>query len=148
VQAVILNIDAGNRRLSLGIKQLQPDAWETFFRTHQVGDIVHGKTCRAAQFGVFVELLPGVEGLCHKTEIPADYRRKQPEESESLLAMNEELDFKIIKMNEAQKRIGLSLKAMAEEHEMQRLKDYKRQAAIATSTMGDVIRHRSGDEQD
>lgn len=148
VQAVILNIDAANRRLSLGIKQLQPDAWETFFRTHQVGDIVRGKTCRAAQFGVFVELLPGVEGLCHKTEIGADSRRKQVQGQESTLPLNEEMDFKIIKMNEAQKRIGLSLKAMADEHEMKRLKDYKRQAAIATSTMGDVIRHRSPDEQD
>lgn len=148
VQAVILNIDAANRRLSLGIKQLQPDAWETFFRTHQVGDVVRGKICRAAQFGAFVELLPGVEGLCHKSEIPADYRRRQPEMHEAVLPLNEEMDFKIIKMNEAQKRIGLSLKAMADEHEMQRLKDYKRQAAIATSTMGDVIRHRSSDEQD
>jgi small subunit ribosomal protein S1 len=148
VQAVILNIDAGNRRLSLGIKQLQPDAWETFFRTHQVGDVVRGKTCRTAQFGVFVELLPGVEGLCHKTEIPAEQRRKQPDNKEALLALNEEMDFKIIKMSEAQKRIGLSLKAMAEEQEMQRLKDYKRQAAIATSTMGDVIRYRSADEED
>ena len=68
VQAVILNIDAPNRRLSLGMKQLQPDAWETFFQSHQLGDIVRGKVCRVAQFGVFVELLPGVEGLCHKSE--------------------------------------------------------------------------------
>jgi small subunit ribosomal protein S1 len=148
VQAVILNIDAANRRLSLGIKQLQPDAWETFFRTHQVGDVVRGKTCRAAQFGVFIELLPGVEGLCHKTEIPAEQRTKQPDNKEALLPLNEEMDFKIIKMSEAQKRIGLSLRALAEEHEMQRLKDYKRQAAIATSTMGDVIRYRSADEED
>jgi small subunit ribosomal protein S1 len=147
VQAVILNIDASNRRLSLGMKQLQPDAWETFFRTHQVGDIVRGKTCRVAQFGVFVELLPGVEGLCHRSEIPADTRRK-PEGAEGLLPMHEEFDFKIIKMNEAQKRIGLSLKAMAEEEELQRLQDYKRQAAIATSSMGDVMKHRSSDERD
>jgi small subunit ribosomal protein S1 len=146
VQAVILNIDASNRRLSLGMKQLQPDAWETFFRTHQVGDIVRGKTCRMAQFGVFVELLPGVEGLCHRSEIPADTRRKQ-EGAEGPLPMHEEFDFKIIKMNEAQKRIGLSLKAMAEEEELQRLQDYKRQAAIATSSMGDVMKQRSNDKQ-
>jgi small subunit ribosomal protein S1 len=151
VQAVILNIDAPNRRLSLGIKQLQPDAWETFFRTHQVGDVVRGKTCRVAQFGVFVELLPGVEGLCHRSEVPSDSHRstaerKPHEESEPLLPMNQEFAFKIIKMNEAQKRIGLSLKAMAEEEELQRLQDYKRQAAIATSSMGGVIRQRSADK--
>jgi small subunit ribosomal protein S1 len=151
VQAVILNIDAPNRRLSLGIKQLQPDAWETFFRTHQVGDVVRGKTCRVAQFGVFVELLPGVEGLCHRSEVPSESHRstaerKPHEESEPLLPMNQEFAFKIIKMNEAQKRIGLSLKAMAEEEELQRLQDYKRQAAIATSSMGGVIRQRSADK--
>ena len=70
IQAVVLHIDAENRRLSLGVKQLQPDAWETFFRTHQIGDIVRGKVCRASNFGVFVEVPPGVEGLCHNSEIP------------------------------------------------------------------------------
>jgi small subunit ribosomal protein S1 len=148
VQAVILNIDAPNRRLSLGIKQLQPDAWETFFRTHNVGDIVRGKTCRAAQFGVFVELLPGVEGLCHKSELPGETRRRPNENKEALLPVGEEFDFKIIKMNEAQKRIGLSLKAMAEEEERLRLNQYQRQAAAAVSTVGDVIKHRSRDEQE
>ena len=61
-QAVILNIDPNDRRLSLGIKQLQPDAWETFFQEHQIGDIVRGRITRTASFGVFVELAPGVEG--------------------------------------------------------------------------------------
>jgi len=70
MQAVILNIDAPNRRLSLGIKQLQPDAWESFFRSHEIGDLVRGRVCRAAAFGMFVELAPGVEALCHKSEIP------------------------------------------------------------------------------
>lgn len=148
VQAVILNIDAPSRRLSLGIKQLQPDAWETFFRTHNVGDIVHGKTCRAAQFGVFVELLPGVEGLCHKSELPGETRRRQNESKETLLPVGKEFDFKIVKMNEAQKRIGLSLKAMADEEERLRLNQYQRQAAAAVSTVGDVINRRSRDEQE
>ena len=74
VQAVILNIDAPNRRLSLGVKQLHPDAWESFFRAHQVGDVVRGRVCRACNFGVFVELAPGVEGLCHRSEIPGILR--------------------------------------------------------------------------
>ena len=56
MQAVILNIDAPNRRLSLGVKQLQPDVWETFFTQHRVGDVVHGKVLRTAQFGAFVEI--------------------------------------------------------------------------------------------
>ena len=130
VQAVILNIDAPNRRLSLGIKQLHPDAWETFFRAHQVGDVVRGRVCRAAQFGAFVELLPGVEGLCHRSEIPAETRKRNGASEDSPLELGEELDFKVIKMNEAQNGYGLSLRAMAEEEERVRLKNYKRQAAL------------------
>jgi small subunit ribosomal protein S1 len=152
VQAVILNIDAPNRRLSLGMKQLQPDAWETFFHTHQVGDIVRGRVCRAAAFGVFVELLPGVEALCHRSEIvgePAKRRlNKHGSPEEAPLPIDQEFDFKIIKMNEAQKRIGLSLRAITEDDERNRLQDYKRQAAVATSTVGDAIKqHKSEDKR-
>jgi small subunit ribosomal protein S1 len=135
VQAVILNIDAHNRRLSLGIKQLQPDAWETFFRSHQVGDILRGRVCRASNFGVFVELAPGVEGLCHNSEIPgAASKRDEP-----ALPVGEEFDFKIIKLNEAEKKIGLSVRAVTEEEERTRLEDYQRQAAAATMTIEEVI---------
>src|SRR6266404_1580646 len=94
MQAVILSIDAPNRRLSLGVKQLQPDAWESFFRAHETGDLVRGRVCRAAPFGVFVELAPGVEALCHKSEIPAMPDR--PETADSPLPIGDEYDFKII----------------------------------------------------
>ena len=136
VQAAILAIDAPNRRLSLGIKQLQPDAWETFFRSHQVGDTVRGRVCRTSNFGVFVELAPSVEGLCHNSEIPgtSDRRREEP-----LLPVGEEFDFKIIKMNEAEKKIGLSIRAVADDEERSRLEDYQRQAAAATSTIEEVM---------
>ncbi len=136
VQAVILSIDASNRRLSLGVKQLQPDAWETFFRSHQHGDIVRGKVVRAVNFGVFVELAPGVEALCHNSEIPGAADRKR---EESPLPIGEELDFKIIKLNEADKKIGLSIQAVAEDEERSRLEDYHRQAAAATMTIEEVI---------
>ncbi|HMF77186.1 MAG TPA: 30S ribosomal protein S1 [Bryobacteraceae bacterium] len=151
VQAVILNIDAPNRRLSLGIKQLQPDSWETFFRAHKPGDLVKGRVCRAAPFGVFVELLPGVEGLCHRSEImeEAGKRRQGREASpeESPLPLGEEFEFKIIKMNEAQKRIGLSLRAMTEEDEQNRLRDYNRQALSTTATVGEAIKQHKAEEQ-
>jgi len=124
VQAVILSIDAPNRRLSLGIKQLQPDAWETFFHEHRVGDLVQGRPTRAASFGVFVELAPGVEGLCHNSEIPPEMRRQSPP-----LPIGEEMTFRIIKMNEAEKRIGLSLVTTEAARELERLGDYQRQAA-------------------
>jgi small subunit ribosomal protein S1 len=144
MQAVILNIDAPNRRLSLGIKQLQPDAWESFFRSHEVGDLVRGRVCRAVAFGVFVEVAPGVEGLCHKSEIPAMPERLQA--GDAPLPIGEEYDFKIIKMNEAEKKIGLSLRAVAEDEERTRLEDYQRQAAAATMTIEEAINRRGKGE--
>ena len=138
MQAVILNIDAPNRRLSLGVKQLQPDAWESFFRSHEVGDLVRGRVCRAAQFGVFVELAPGVEALCHgRRSRRCPIARRAGDESP--LPIGDEYDFKIIKMNEADKKIGLSLRAVAEEEERTRLEDYQRQAAAATMTIEEAM---------
>src|SRR5260370_13114845 len=68
VKAAVLGIQPEQRRLSLGVKQLQPDVWETFFASHRIGDVVHGKVLRLAQFGAFVEIAEGVEGLCHNSE--------------------------------------------------------------------------------
>ncbi len=137
VQAVILNIDSSSHRLSLGIKQLQPDAWESYFQNHQVGDTVHGRVCRIASFGPFVELAEGVEGLCHFSEIPGYSNRRGAEEPP--VRIGDEYDFKIIKMSEAEKKIALSLKAVTEDEEKTRLEDYQRQAAAATTTIEEVM---------
>jgi small subunit ribosomal protein S1 len=137
VQAVILNIDSASHRLSLGIKQLQPDAWESYFQAHQVGDTVHGKVCRLASFGAFVELAEGVEGLCHFSEVPGYTGRRGHEDPP--LAVGQEYDFKIIKMSEAEKKVGLSLRAVTDDEEKHRLSDYQRQAAAATTTIEEVM---------
>jgi small subunit ribosomal protein S1 len=138
VQAVILNIDANAHRLSLGVKQLQPDAWETFFQSHQVGDSVHGRVCRLANFGAFIEIAEGVEGLCHFSEVPGFSGRRGANERPPM-AVGQEFDFKIIRMSEAEKKIGLSLKAAAEDEEKNRLEDYQRQAHAATTTIEEVM---------
>lgn len=138
-QAVILQIDARHRRLSLGIKQLEPDAWETFFRTHQTGDVVRGRVTRSASFGAFVELAPSVEGLCHNSEMPD---AGEPSGDERPLAQDQECEFKIIKMNEAERRIGLSVKAVANDEERTRLEEYQRQAAAATMTIEEAMNLR------
>ncbi len=145
VQAVILNIDAKSHRLSLGIKQLQPDAWETYMQGHQPGDIVHGRVSRLAGFGAFVELAENVEGLCHFSEVPGYSGRRS---AEPPLAVGQEYDFKIIKMSEAEKKIGLSLKAVAHDEEKGRLADYQRQAAAGAATIEEVLslKNRGGAE--
>jgi small subunit ribosomal protein S1 len=141
VQAAILAIDASHKRLSLGIKQLQPDAWETWFQSHHVNDTVRGKVLRLAGFGAFVELAEGVEGLCHFSEVPGWTGRKSDPPP---LSPGQEADFKVIRMNEEERKIGLSLKAMADSEEFERLEDYRRRAVAAGSGLEGLLPRKGG----
>ena len=132
MQAVVLQIDADDRRLSLGVKQLQPDAWETFFRGHVTGDIVKGRE-PGRRIRRLCGTSPGVEGLCHNSEIPAEMRANNPP-----LPIGEELSFKIIKLNEMEKRIGLAIASASAEQERQRLDEYQRQAEQAGQGIGEA----------
>ncbi len=134
VKAIVLGIEPENRRLSLGIKQLQPDVWETFFQQHRVGDVVHGKVLRLASFGAFVELAEGVEGLCHNSE--AVDANQQPLKLEP----GQEFEFKIIKMNEAEKKVGLSIRSVGAEATRADVEAYKHPASsTGASTIGELI---------
>lgn len=141
VKAAVVQIDPANRRMALSMKELEPDEWEEFCRTHQVGDVVRGKVTRVASFGVFVEVAPRVEGLCHNSEIPPMPDR-QP--NEPPLPIGLEREFKIIRLNEAERRLGLSIKALAEDEERSRLEQYQRQAAAATMTLEEAIQLKQG----
>ena len=135
VKAVILAIEPDKRRLSLGVKQMQPDVWDSFFAKHRVGDIVHGKVLRVATFGAFVEIAEGIEGLCHNSE--AVDGNGQPMHLEP----GAEFDFKIIKMNQEEKKVGLSIKAVGEEASRQEVESYKHPASSSSTstTIGDLI---------
>ena len=128
VKAIVLAIEPDQRRLSLGVKQLQPDVWDTFFEQHRVGDVIHGKVLRLASFGAFVEIADGVEGLCHNSE--AADTHGQPIKLES----GQEFDFKIIKMNPAEKKVGLSIRAVGEEATRHDVEAYKAPAATSSGT--------------
>jgi small subunit ribosomal protein S1 len=104
IQAVVLNVDSENRRLSLGLKQLQPDAWENFFSKTNVGDMVRAKVTRRTSFGVFAEIEEGIEGLCHISEI----ENGRPDGDEGIPKVGEELDFRVIRLNSEEKKISLS----------------------------------------
>jgi small subunit ribosomal protein S1 len=133
VKAVVLAIEPDKRRLSLGVKQLQPDVWETFFETHHVGDVIHGKVLRVAAFGAFVEIAEGVEGLCHKSE--AVDGNGQPLHLEPGV----EHDFKIIKMSAEEKKVGLSIRAVGEEASRSEVEAYKQPVSSTSSTIGELI---------
>jgi small subunit ribosomal protein S1 len=134
VEAVILNIDTENHRLSLGIKQLQPDVWEQFFTTHHVGDSVRGRIVRHAPFGVFVELDEGIEGLCHVSEIDEADRQNL----EDRFRLSEEGEFKIIKLSPTERKIGLSHKALTEDAERREYDSY-RDSADGSATLADLF---------
>ena len=119
VRAIVLGVEPENRRLSLGVKQLQPDVWDTFFAQHRVGDVIKGKILRTAQFGAFVEIAEGVEGLCHVSEaVDANH---QP----VAMDVDSEHEFKIVKMNQEEKKVGLSIRAVGEEASRAEVESYK-----------------------
>jgi small subunit ribosomal protein S1 len=142
VKAIVLAIEPDKRRLSLGVKQLQPDVWETFFQQRHVGDVLHGKVLRVASFGAFVEIAEGIEGLCHNSE--AVDANGQPIHLEPGL----EHDFKIIKMTPEEKKVGLSIKAVGEEASRTEVEAYKHPvSSTGGSTIGELVSwKRAGNE--
>jgi small subunit ribosomal protein S1 len=113
VDAIITNIDASGQRLSLSMKDLTPSAWEGFVATHRPGDVVRGKVTRFTSFGVFVELGEGLEGLCHISELSDE----RVERAEDVVQLGQELDFKILRIENADQKIGLSYRAVGKEGE-------------------------------
>ncbi len=147
VKAVVLGVEPQNRRLSLGIKQLQPDVWESFFASHRVGDVVHGKVLRTAQFGAFIEIAEGVEGLCHVSEAVGE------DGTPAKLDQGQELDFRIIKINVEEKKVGLSLRAIGHEASRAAVESYKADThkhpvSSSTTTLGDLINWRKNEQSD
>ena len=130
VDAVVLSIDAENQRLSLGLKQLGEDVWEEFFNRQQEGDIVDGKVVRLTNFGAFVEIEEGIEGLLHVSEVD-DERIEKPEDK---VAVGESYRMKIIKISPLERKIGLSIRAVnIEDYEAHYLSQ-----GSANATLGDV----------
>ncbi|HKV38578.1 MAG TPA: 30S ribosomal protein S1 [Blastocatellia bacterium] len=133
VEAVITNMDVQNRRLSLSMKDLEPNAWERFFETHKPGDLVKGKVVRFASFGAFVELEEGIEGLCHVSEL-SDERIEKPE---SAVKIGQTLQFKILKLDPPQKKIGLSARAVGKDSDPEDVRNYQETGA-GMATLGDI----------
>jgi len=103
----ILKIDPATHKIALGLKQLQEDPWTIAARTFKVGDRVNGTVSRLADFGAFVELLPGVDGLIHLSELSWDKRVRKPGD---LLKVGERVETVILQVNPADRRIGLGYK--------------------------------------
>ncbi|HEX4947996.1 MAG TPA: 30S ribosomal protein S1 [Blastocatellia bacterium] len=134
VEAVITAIDAENRRLSLSIKDLEPNAWDRFFAEKKLGDVITGKISRFANFGAFVEIEDGIEGLCHVSELSENHVEK-PEDA---VQIGQTLQFKILKMDPEAKKIGLSVKAVGKDEPIIDVRSYTSGDSGGMASLGEI----------
>ncbi|NQT79333.1 MAG: 30S ribosomal protein S1 [Candidatus Aminicenantes bacterium] len=136
-EAIILNIDVEKQKLSLGIKQLEGDIWEDFFNRQKVGDLVKTKIVRITDFGVFVEITPGIEGIVFLSEL----EEKKIEKPEEVFSVGEEHLAKILKMNPKEKKISLSFKLAQLELQKAEYQKYI-QSQDSKLTLGDIMKEQ------
>ncbi|HSP06698.1 MAG TPA: 30S ribosomal protein S1 [Acidobacteriota bacterium] len=133
----VLEVDPVKQRLSLGLKQMQPDIWSEFFRKYRVGDNLEGKIVNLTNYGAFVELEEGIEGLIHVSEMGVE-RVENPQDS---FKLGDVVKAKIIKMDQNDKKIGLSIKELQIEEERQMIESYKTSSMVTLGDLaGDLIK--------
>lgn len=113
VEAVVLEVDSDNQRISLGLKQASEDPWSNITARYAVGQMVKGKVSKIASFGAFVELEGGVDGLVHISQISDDH----VDRVKDALKVGQEVEARIVRIDRDERRIGLSLKAQGGEDE-------------------------------
>jgi small subunit ribosomal protein S1 len=137
VEAMVLSIDAENQRLSLGLKQLATDIWDDFFSRHHVGDTIEGKVTRMTNFGAFVELDEGIEGLIHVSEFDDTHGGEKID-----LKVDQTYQMKIIKLSPQERKIGLSIRALKSDDYRTDWESYSETEGTGTATLGDHFRNR------
>ncbi len=136
VQAIVLDIEKENERFSLGIKQLQEDPWKTVAERYEVGKEITGTVTNLTDFGVFVEIEEGIEGLVHVSEISKE-KIKTPI---GKFSIGDVITAKVMNINSQERRIGLSIKRLEIESEQSLLSEYVNNARTTTSTFGEILR--------
>ncbi len=145
VDAIVTSIDKQGQRLSLSMKDLTPSAWEGFVATHRPGDTVRGKVSRFTNFGIFVELGEGLEGLCHISELSDE----RVERAEDVAQLGQEMDFKILRIEQADQKIGLSARAVGKEDEpIIDSRMYSTEAKGGMASLGELANLRFGGDSD
>ena len=107
VEAVVIDIDKQNQRISLGVKQLEDDPWKAIDQRYKIGDLVTGKVTKLASFGAFVQLADDIDGLVHISQLSEEHVAKVKD----ILKVGQEVEARVIKVDKGERRIGLSIKA-------------------------------------
>jgi len=136
IQAIVLEIDKGQERFSLGIKQLQADPWDTVAERYEVGKEITGTITNVTDFGVFVELEEGIEGLVHVSEISKEKIKTPVGQFE----VGQVMTAKVMNINSDERRIGLSIKRLDMEDDKELLTDYVTNMGPVTSSFGEILR--------
>ncbi len=131
VEARVLNIDKENQRVSLGIKQLESDPWESIDSRFKVGDLVSGQVAKIASFGAFVNLDGDIDGLIHISQLSEEH----VERVKDVIKVGDEIKARVIKVDKVERRIGLSIKAVNYDPEQLR----RETAAFETVRAGDMV---------
>ena len=137
VEAMVLSIDAENQRLSLGLKQLATDIWEDFFGRHKVGQTVEGRVVRMTNFGAFVELDEGIEGLIHVSEFDDTQGGEKVD-----LQVGTAYQMKVIKLSPTERKIGLSIRAMKSDEIRTDWESYSASQGDGSATLGDHFKNK------
>jgi len=147
IQAVVLKIDKENERFSLGVKQLEPDPWVAAVNKYPTGTIVEGTITNVTDFGVFVQLEEGIEGLVHISEIS----KEKIETPVGMFNVGDTLKAMVISVSSDDRKIALSIKALDEGEDAGRTKEeyeQKQQASSGPSTFGDLLKAAADDRND
>ena len=137
VKAVVLSIDKENERFSLGIKQLETDPWENVIKKYRRGQVVKGTVTNVTDFGVFLEIEKGVEGLIHVSEIS----KEKVDNLKEFAKLGDDLEVLIISIDRRSRKIGLSIRDLKEVEDQRELQDYiAREEQASAATLGDVFK--------
>lgn len=137
VQAIVLDIEKENERFSLGIKQLQEDPWKSIGERYEVGKEITGTVTNLTDFGVFIELEEGIEGLVHVSEVSKE-KIKTPV---GKFNVGDVITAKVMHINSEERRIGLSIKRLEMDNEQNLLSEYVNNIGPTTSTFGEILRN-------
>ena len=136
IEAIVLNIDPPNERFSLGVKQLAPDPWKEISRRYRKGEVVAGKITNVTDFGAFVELEEGIEGLVHVSEIS----REKVEKPSDVLKLGDTVTALVLHVDPHERRIGLSMKALKDKVEKGEMEKYISNNESTSPSLGALIR--------
>ncbi len=136
VEALVLKIDKENEKFSLGIKQLESNPWEEILKKYPVGEEVTGEVTNVADFGAFVKLEEGIEGLIYSSELSTE-RIDNPEE---VVQPGQQVTALVTKVDPREQKISLSIRALTDREQRDSLKKLaKQQATSQTTTLGDLL---------